>query len=190
MGSNETAITIPGGPRVIDVFDGNGAPSGPNYLLFSDVDRLADALRDRSKVGWSATPHAAVLGALQRALDPKLCHFVLETSGLRCILADVSLAGSARACGVGACPRLVTTLSGPRETSGPRIDRIPPTRPPWRRRQFRELKKLIFSAPRKCPIDLFGPLANRTVLERLHVASQKLVRQYVAHMQGPCFQPL
>ena len=35
MGSDETAITIPGGPRVIDVFDGNGAPSGPNYLLFS-----------------------------------------------------------------------------------------------------------------------------------------------------------
>ena len=51
MGSDETAITIPGGPLVIDVFDGNGAPSGPNYLLFSDVDRLADALWDRSGVG-------------------------------------------------------------------------------------------------------------------------------------------
>ena len=51
MGSDETAITIPGGPRVIDVFDGDGAPSGPNYILFSDVDRLADSLRDRSKVG-------------------------------------------------------------------------------------------------------------------------------------------
>ena len=62
MGSNETATATTGGPRVIYVFDGNGAPSGPNYLLFSDVDRLADALRDRSKVGRSATPHAAVLG--------------------------------------------------------------------------------------------------------------------------------
>ena len=51
MGSNETASTIPGGPRVIDVLDWNGAPSGPNYLLFSDVDRLADALWDRSEVG-------------------------------------------------------------------------------------------------------------------------------------------
>ena len=40
-----------GGPRVIDVFAGNGAPSGPNYLLFWDVDQLADALSDRSKVG-------------------------------------------------------------------------------------------------------------------------------------------
>ena len=51
MGSDETASTIPGGPRVIDVFDGNGAPSGPNYLLFVDADRLADALWDRSEVG-------------------------------------------------------------------------------------------------------------------------------------------
>ena len=81
MGSDETAITVPGGPRVIDVFDGNEAPSGPNYLLFWDVDRLADALRDRSKVGWSPTPHAPVLGALQRALDPKLWQIMVETCG-------------------------------------------------------------------------------------------------------------
>ena len=72
MGSNETATATTGAPRVIDVFDGNGAPSGPNYLLFSDVDRPADYLRDRSGVGWSPSPHAAVLGAPQRALDPKL----------------------------------------------------------------------------------------------------------------------
>jgi hypothetical protein len=51
MGSNETAIALPGGPWVIYVFDGNGAPSGPNCLLFSDVDRLADALWDRSDNG-------------------------------------------------------------------------------------------------------------------------------------------
>ena len=51
MGSNETATATTGGPRAIDVFDGDGAPSGPNYILFSDVDRLADSLRDRSKVG-------------------------------------------------------------------------------------------------------------------------------------------
>ena len=51
MGSNETATATTGGPRVIGVFDGNGAPSGPNYLLFSDVDRLADSLRGRSGVG-------------------------------------------------------------------------------------------------------------------------------------------
>ena len=51
MGSDETASTISGGPRVIDVFDGNWAPSGPNYLLFSDADRLADLSRGRSGVG-------------------------------------------------------------------------------------------------------------------------------------------
>ncbi len=51
MGSDETAITVPGGPRVIDVFDGNGAPSGPNYLLFSDADRLLDSLWGGSEVG-------------------------------------------------------------------------------------------------------------------------------------------
>ena len=33
-----------------DVFYGNGAPSGPNYILFSVADRLLDSLRDRSGV--------------------------------------------------------------------------------------------------------------------------------------------
>ena len=51
MGSDETAIIIPGGARVIDVFNGNGVPSGPNYLLFPDVDRLADSLPDMPGVG-------------------------------------------------------------------------------------------------------------------------------------------
>ena len=37
MGSNETATATTGGPRVIDVFDGNEAPSGPNKLLFLDT---------------------------------------------------------------------------------------------------------------------------------------------------------
>ena len=51
MGSNETAIALPGGPRVIDVFTGDGAPSGPNNLLFSDADRLLEASRGRSGSG-------------------------------------------------------------------------------------------------------------------------------------------
>ena len=51
MGSDETATATTGGPRVVDVFDGNGAPSGPNCTLFSGADRLADCLRDRSEVG-------------------------------------------------------------------------------------------------------------------------------------------
>ena len=51
MGSDETAITIPGGPRVIDVFYGNGAPSGPNCTLLSGVDQLLEGSRGRSGVG-------------------------------------------------------------------------------------------------------------------------------------------
>ena len=80
MGSNETAAAT-GGPRVIDVFDGNGAPSGPNCTLFSGADRLADSLWDSSKVVWSPTPHAPVLGAPQRALDPKLWGIMVEICG-------------------------------------------------------------------------------------------------------------
>ena len=51
MGSNETATATTGGPRVIDVFAGNGAPSGPNYLLFLDTDRLQNSLWGRSGGG-------------------------------------------------------------------------------------------------------------------------------------------
>ena len=41
-----------------------------------------------------------------------------------------SIDGSARACGVGDCARLLPTIGDPGETSGPRIDRIAPARPP------------------------------------------------------------
>ena len=51
MGSNGTAITIPGGPRVIDVFDANEAPSGPNKTIFVGADRLLEASRGRSGGG-------------------------------------------------------------------------------------------------------------------------------------------
>ena len=80
MGSNETATATTGGPRVIDVFYGNGAPSGPNYLLFSDADRPSDSLRDRSGVGWSPRQHAPVLGAPQRALDRNLWQIMVQSN--------------------------------------------------------------------------------------------------------------
>ena len=51
MGSNETATATTGGPRVIDVVDGNGAPSGPNCTLFSGADRLLEVSRGRSGSG-------------------------------------------------------------------------------------------------------------------------------------------
>ena len=169
MGSNETATATTGGPLVIGVFDGNGAPSGPNYLLFSDVDRLVNSLRDMSEVGESPAPHAPALGAPQRALDPKLWGIMAKRGIAQRTLGDVSYSGSG---GVGDCPRLIPTLGDPWETAGPRIDKIPLARPPWWCRQYRELKKLFFLGPSKCPIDLFGPVSNRTVLERLHARSE------------------
>ena len=38
------------------------------------------------------------------------------------------------------------------EATGPRIDRIPLARPPWWRRQYRELKKYFFSPPVSVPL--------------------------------------
>ena len=89
---------------------------------------------------------------------------MVQSAGAQRTLPYVCTDGSRRACAVGDCPRLVSTLGDPRETSGPRIDRFSSTRPPWCRRQYRDIQKLIFSAPSKCPIDLFGPVANRTCL--------------------------
>ena len=91
MGSDETAITILGGPRVINVFDGNEAPSGPNYLLFVGTDRLADVLWDGSEVKWSPGPHVPALGALQRALDPKLWGIMVVVRALLGTCTDMYL---------------------------------------------------------------------------------------------------
>ena len=78
MGSDETATATTGGPPVIDVFAGNGAPSGPNYLLFSDADRLSYSLRDRSGVGWSPRTPAPILGAPRALWIENLRDFGLE----------------------------------------------------------------------------------------------------------------
>ena len=51
MGSNETATATTGGPRVIDVFDGDGAPSGPNKTIFVGADRPLEASRGRLGIG-------------------------------------------------------------------------------------------------------------------------------------------
>ena len=48
MGSDETATATTGGPRVFDVFYGNGAPSGPNCTIFSGPDQLSGSLWVRS----------------------------------------------------------------------------------------------------------------------------------------------
>ena len=147
MGSDETTIAVPGGPRVIDVFYGNGAPSGPNYLLFSDVDRLADSLWDRSGVGWSPTPQVPALVALQRALDRNLWGIMVQSNRAQRNLLILCTDGSRRARGVGDCPCLVPTVSDPGETSGPRIDRIPTDALAMAASSISRIKKNIFFAP-------------------------------------------
>ena len=90
------------GPREIDVFDGNGAPSGPNCTLFSGADRLADSLWDRSGAGLSPTPHAPVLGAPQRALDRKLERLGLQLRAVVRTCTDMYLSMEAPAHAVSA----------------------------------------------------------------------------------------
>ena len=51
MGSDESATATTGGPRVIDVFDGNGVPSGPNCTLLSGADRPLEVSRGGSGSG-------------------------------------------------------------------------------------------------------------------------------------------
>ena len=82
----------------------------------------------------------------------------------------VCVTGTHCVCGTGDCTRLAPTLSDPRETSGPRIDRIPLARLTT---SAPRIKKLFFSPSSKRSIDLFGPVSNRTILKQLHVVSQK-----------------
>ena len=152
MGSNETATATTGGPRVIDVFDGNGGHRAQIIYFF----RMQIGSRTRSGICLGLG------GPLDRmrqclVLPRELWIEIFGKSWSRAIERKgpclyVCTDGSRRACGVGACARRVATLSDLRETFGPRIDRFPPTRPPWRDRQYRDIKKLIFSAPSKYPL--------------------------------------
>ena len=175
MGSDETATATTGGPRVIDVFDGNGRHRAQIIYFF------------RMQIG-SRTPSGIGLGSgsrLRRMRNRLGLPGELWIENLGILAGDGWLAEMSCPCAIYRWkrPRMRrrrlrttnTTQSDPRETSGPRIDRIPPARPPWWRRQFRELKKLIFSAPSTCPIDLFGPVANRTILAACRISFCLLV---------------
>ena len=105
-----------------------------------------------------------------RALEAIVKLFMVEGAALMRELVDY--APSPGACGVGACTCIVATLGDPRETSLAGIDRIQPARPAVASSASAPRnKKLLFLAPSTCPIDLFGPVANRTVLKRLHGSS-------------------
>jgi hypothetical protein len=170
MGPSETAIAIPGALEKLTFFTGTGRHRVQIVYFF----RMQIGPRTRSGIGLgsgSSLRRMSQCSGLSRELwieiFGKSWSRALERKG-PCLY--VCTDGSAHACGVGDCTCLVTILSDRGEASGPRIDRIPPARPSWWRRQYRELTKIVFSPPSKCPIGIFGPLANRTMLERLHVA--------------------
>ena len=117
----------------------------------------------------------------QRALEAIAKLFMVIERAVARELVDY--APSPGACGVGDCARLLTTLGDPGETFGPRIDRIPQARPPCGvGGRAPRIKKIPFPAPSKCPIDLFGPVANRTILKRLHERSGLLVSLHAASL--------
>ena len=71
MGSDETAITIPGGPRVIDVFHATGRHRAQIIYFF----RMQIGSRTPSGIGLGSDGRLRrmrPLGAPQRALDRKL----------------------------------------------------------------------------------------------------------------------
>ena len=84
---------------------------------------------------------------------------------------------SGGACAIGDCTCIVPTLSDPRATSGPRIDRIPAGAAAMeRRRSSPRIKKYFFRPPVRVPPMLFGPVANGTdTAKRLHVAFDLLL---------------
>ena len=156
MGSDETATATTGGPRVIAYLTGTGRHRAQIIYFFW----MQIGPRTRSGIGLGS---GGPLDSMRRCLvlPRELWIEIFGKSWSRAIERKgpclyVCTDGSAHACGVGDYPRLLATLGDPRETSGPRIDRIPPARPPWRDRQYRELKKIFFWPPSKCPIDLIG----------------------------------
>jgi hypothetical protein len=149
MGSDETATATTGGPRVIGVFDGNGVPSDPNSTVFSGADRLSGSLRDRSEVGWSPTPHARELGALQRALDRNLWQIMVQSNrAQRTLLICMHRWERPRM----RCRRLPMSSSDPRRPQGDlrttnRQDSI--DAPALVASSISRIKKIIFFAPQE-----------------------------------------
>ena len=149
MGSNETAITIPGGLEKFTFFTATGRhraqilyflwiqigsrpPSGIGLRSGGPLRRMRQCL-GLSRELWIEN----FGGSWSRAMERKgPCSYVCTD-------------GSGRACGVGDCPRLVPTLGDRRETSGPRIDRIPPARPALVASSISRIKKINFFGPQE-----------------------------------------
>jgi len=168
MGSSETATATTGGPRVIDVFDGNGAPSAPIiYFVRMQIGPRTSAgvalivgkrlhrIRHRcSSLVLSESPgsHCQAIHGNLGSIDERIGRLCPEPGRMRCRRLRTSNTIPQRPQGdLRATNR--QDSAGAAAMAGPSISRI---------------KKIPFSAPSKCPTDPFGPLANRTALKRLH----------------------
>ena len=100
-------------------------------------------------------------------MDPIIERFGLEPDVWPSTCSFVCGGGSTRVYGVGDCTRLIPTLSVPQRDL--RTTNRPHSWTPARlTTSAPRIKKIIFSPPSKRPIDLFGPVANRTILKQLH----------------------
>ena len=118
MGSDETAISIPGGPQKIDVFDGNGAPSGPKKqhgraLEANQTTSLCARTRERtlalSRGLESKRVFSASLAQLRQIYDPHVAKF--EPRSLWNFIANISRPNRAEKSYERACISAFTTYT-------------------------------------------------------------------------------
>ena len=138
MGSNETATAIPGALEKLTFFTGTGRHRVQIIYFF----RMKIGSRTLSGIGLGS---GGRLRRMRRYLGLSRELWIQNFGDLYWRAAHCSapvliciIAGSTGACGVGDYPSLEPILGSPWETSGPRIDRIPPARPSWRDRRYRE----------------------------------------------------
>ena len=164
MGSNETATATTGGPRVIDVFSGDGCHRVQIIYFF----RMRVGSRTPSRIGLGSggpldrmRKRLVLPRELWIEIFGKSCSSALERKGPVLIYPNRWKRSRMR------YERLPTSSTDPRRLPGdprttPRQDStdaaamVGPSIP--------RHQEINFSPPSKCPIDLFGPVANRTVL--------------------------
>ena len=161
MGSDETATATTGGPRVIDVFDGNGAPSGPNCTLLwwqigswrppevgLVVGKRLHRIRHRCRglvlsesPGSQTSAKPAIDAWAMREIGQKC----LKRRRMRCRRLHVYSTDPMR-------PRGDLRTTNQQDSAGAAAMVVASS--------MSRIKKIFFSPPSTCLIDLFGPLAD------------------------------
>ena len=149
MGPSETATATTGGLEKLTFSTGTGRHRAQIIYFF----RMQIGFGARSGIGLgSGSRRHRMRRCLVLSRELWIQNFgkswsrALERKG-PCLY--VCTDGSARARGVGVCTRPAPTLGDPRETSGSRIDRIPPARPSW---PVLRIEKHFFWPPVRVPL--------------------------------------